>query len=251
VTPAVLGLAAAVGHDELLVADHVAVDLFVLGDELIQEGVPSAGRTRDALGVQLPGWIHGLGGCPTAPVHLRDDPKRLISALSGSNARLVVTTGGTSVGRRDHVRSAVRAMRGRLLVDGVQVKPGHPMLLAELDRGRILMGLPGNPLAACVALMTLAQPLLGALTGSPRSPVPRDTVVLTADEAPRKSDVHRLLPARRSPDGLATVLPSCGSAMLRGLAQADGLLVLPPGGGRAGDSVAFLRLPWDADTGGC
>jgi molybdopterin molybdotransferase len=113
------------------------------------------------------------------------------------------------------------------------------------------MGLPGNPLAACVALMTLAQPLLGALTGSPRSPVPRDTVVLTADEAPRKSDVHRLLPARRSPDGLATVLPSCGSAMLRGLAQADGLLVLPPGGGRAGDSVAFLRLPWDADTGGC
>src|SRR4051794_18629964 len=70
VTPAIVGLAAATGYDELVVADHVPVELFVLGDEIIQEGLPGQGHTRDALGPQLPSWIARLGGCPTEPEHL-------------------------------------------------------------------------------------------------------------------------------------------------------------------------------------
>src|SRR4051812_8582580 len=249
VTPAIVGLAAATGYDELVVADHVPVELFVLGDEIIQEGLPGQGHTRDALGPQLPSWIARLGGCPTEPEHLRDEPGRLIDVLSASQAALTVTTGGTSVGRRDYVRSAVKALGGRLLVDGVQVKPGHPMLLAELSPGRLLIGLPGNPLAACVALMTLAQPLLATLTGKRCAAVPQDTLVLTTDQPPRTNDVHRLVPARRSINGHGEVLQSCGSAMLRGLAEADSLLIVPPSGALAGDAVAYLPLPWQTDSG--
>ena len=79
-----------------------------------------------------------------------------------------LTTGGTSVGAFDHVHGALNEVGGRLLVDGVDVKPGHPMLLASLPGDRWLVGLPGNPLAACVALLTLLEPLLGALHGLPR-----------------------------------------------------------------------------------
>jgi molybdopterin molybdotransferase len=57
------------------------------------------------------------------------------------------------------------------------------------------------------------------------------------------------LPVRLGGDGVAVVLPSCGSAMLRGLAQATGLVVVPPRGAAAGDVVEYLPLPWQQVVG--
>jgi molybdopterin molybdotransferase len=115
--------------------------------------------------------------------------------------------------------------------------------MAELPGGRWLVGLPGNPLAACAALLTLVGPLLDALHGLPL--VPTMSATLTTAQPGRPGDGHRLLPVRRSHDGVATLLPSCGSAMLRGLAQATGLVVVPPPGAAAADEVEYLPLPWE------
>ncbi len=241
VTPPVLGLAAATGHDALAVVPAPTVQLLVLGDELLDSGLPGDGQVRDALGPQLPGWLHGFGVPAEAARHLPDDLDALERALRSTDARVVVTTGGTSVGPRDHVRHAVRRVGGRVVVDGVAVKPGHPMLLCRLPRGRWLVGLPGNPFAACAALVTLVQPLLAALGGRPAAWESR--VRLGSDEPGRPGDGHRLLPVSCE-DGTAAVLPSCGPAMLRGLALATGLAVVPPAGATAGDCVRYLPLPW-------
>jgi len=242
VTPPIIGLAAAVGHDTLLVIPPAMVDVFVLGDELTDSGLPAAGRTRDALGPQLPAWLTAFGAAPPSVTRLPDRLKDLTAALSTSRADLVITTGGTSVGPRDHVHAAVAQAGGSVVVDGVHVKPGHPMLLAALPGGRWLVGLPGNPLAACAALLTLVRPLLDGLHGlAPASTV---TARLVADELGRPGDGHRLLPVRLGEGGAAVVLPSCGSAMLRGLAHATGLVVIPPPGAAAGDEVEYLPLPW-------
>ena len=77
----------------------------------------------------------------------------------------MITTGGTAAGPVDHVHPVLRKVGAELLVDGVAVRPGHPMLLARLASGRHLVGLPGNPLAAVSGLLTLAEPLLRALAG--------------------------------------------------------------------------------------
>jgi molybdopterin molybdotransferase len=241
VTPPVVGLAAATGHDSLRVGGIATVAVLVLGDELTDHGVPTRGRTRDALGPQLPGWLTALG---TAPPHVRrlpDSLEALTTVVRTSEAAIVLTTGGTSVGPHDHVRTAIQDLGGVLLVDGVDVKPGHPMLLAALPDGRYLAGLPGNPLAACVALLTLVQPLIARLHDATGPAL--GTVRLTAHEPARDGDGHRLLPVRRTNEG-AEVLPSCGSAMLRGLAAATGLAVVGPGGARSGDEVSYLPLPW-------
>jgi molybdopterin molybdotransferase len=241
VTPPVVGLAAATGHDTLHVDGIATVAVLVLGDELTNLGVPTRGRTRDALGPQLPGWLTALG---TAPPHVRRLPDRLealTTAVRTSQATIVLTTGGTGVGPHDHVRTAIQDLGGVLLVDGVDVKPGHPMLLAALPDGRFLAGLPGNPLAACVALLTLVHPLIARLHNTTSPPL--TTVRLTSHEPARDGDGHRLLPVRRI-DDRAEVLPSCGSAMLRGLAAATGLAVVAPGGTRSGDEVSYLPLPW-------
>lgn len=242
VTPPVLGLAAATGCDDLLVIPPATVDVFILGDELTGSGLPAPGRTRDALGPQLPSWLRAFRAQAPSIARLPDSLADLTAALAASRADLVITTGGTSVGPRDHVRAAVAGAGGRLVVDGVHVKPGHPMLLAELPGDRWLVGLPGNPLAACAALLTLTGPLLDGLHGLGQ--VVTAMATLAAAEPGRPGDGHRLLPVRRADDGVAVVLPSCGSAMLRGLAQATGLVVIPPPGAAEGDEVEYLPLPW-------
>lgn len=242
VTPPVIGLAAAGGNDTLVVVPRAAVDVLVLGDELLDVGVAGRGRTRDALGPQLPGWLGALGAPARSVRRLPDDVDVLSAEIAASDATLVVTTGGTSVGAGDHLHAALSRAHGRTVVDGVAVKPGHPMLLAALPHDRWVVGLPGNPLAACVGLLTLVEPLLAALHAG-ASPT-LSTVRLDADCPGRPGDAHRLIPVRRSPTGTGELQPACGSAMLRGLAGASGLAVVGPQGAAEGDEVAYLALPW-------
>ncbi len=248
VTPAVLGLAAAAGYDELTTYPRPQVDVFVLGDELLRHGLPHEGRIRDALGPMLGPWLHALGAEAAAPRHLADDPDTLYEAIAGSRADLVLTTGGTAAGPVDHVHPTLRRLGSEVLVDGVEVRPGHPMLLARITRHRHLVGLPGNPLAAVSGLLTLAEPLLRTLSGR-RAPVPY--------RIPLWSSVHghprdtRLVPVTCRDDDryglMAEPLHFHGPAMLRGIAAADALAVIPPGGGDRGTEVELLELPWSAD----
>ncbi len=242
VTPPVIGLAAASGLDSLLVHPVPHVGCLVLGDELLASGLPRDGRIRDSLGPQLPGWLQGLGAVPATPVHVADSLDETTTALTAAAtcADVVVTTGGTAAGPVDHLHAALERLGATLLVDGVAVRPGHPMLLGELPGGCRVVGLPGNPFAALVGVLTLARPLLAALSGRP----PEGALQATSREDLRgRPGMHRLV-AVVSNGGGVRVLPFQGSAMLRGLLDATALAVVPPGGVRRGESVTVVPLPW-------
>ncbi|MGW0930448.1 molybdopterin molybdotransferase MoeA [Streptomyces sp. NPDC002644] len=248
VTPPVLGLAAAAGYDTLGVSPRSRAEILVLGDELLTEGRPRDGLIRDALGPMLPPWLRVLGAEVTAVRRLGDDAEALRRAVVGSEADLIVTTGGTASGPVDHVHPILREAGAELLVDGVQVRPGHPMLLARLQDGRLLVGLPGNPLAAVSGLLTLAQPLLRALG---EHPAPEPYALPLADGVQGHPHDTRLVPVVIRADR-AQPLHYTGPAMLRGMAAADALAVIPPGGLRAGEDSELLDLPWTlAGTGVC
>ncbi|MEU0404710.1 molybdopterin molybdotransferase MoeA [Streptomyces sp. NPDC006197] len=244
VTPAVLGLAAAAGYDELPVPPCPRVEVLVLGDELLTAGLPHEGLIRDALGPMLGPWLAALGAEVLATRRIGDDAEELYAAVTGSAADLVVTTGGTAAGPVDHLHRVLDKAGATLLVDGVKVRPGHPMLLAALGGGRHLVGLPGNPLAAVSGLLTLAEPLLAALGGA--SPA--------GDRAPVLDEVHghphdtRLVPVVRRGERLVPLRYN-GPAMLRGIAVADGMAVVPPGGARSGQELDVLDLPWPPTSG--
>ncbi|MFJ5077257.1 molybdopterin molybdotransferase MoeA [Streptomyces sp. NPDC088553] len=267
VTPAVLGLAAAAGYDELPVPPRPRVEILVLGDELLTAGLPHDGLIRDALGPMLGPWLTALGADVLATRRIGDDAEELYAAVAGSAADLVLTTGGTAAGPVDHVHGVLDKAGATLLVDGVKVRPGHPMLLARLaaeparpeptpseparpPRVRHLVGLPGNPLAAVSGLLTLAQPLLAALT----APAVAAAEAAAPPRVPVQDEVHghpydtRLVPVVRR-GGRAVPLRYNGPAMLRGIAAADGLAVVPPGGARPGQELDVLDLPWPAAEG--
>ncbi|MER5683225.1 molybdopterin molybdotransferase MoeA [Streptomyces sp. NPDC002205] len=259
VTPAVLGLSAAAGYDELVTVPRPRVDVLVLGDELLTAGLPHDGLIRDALGPMIGPWLRALGAEVSAPRRLGDDAEALQHALTTSEADLVITTGGTAAGPVDHVHPVLAKIGAGLLVDGVAVRPGHPMLLARLPSGGpYLVGLPGNPLAAVSGLLTLAEPLLRGLAGrAPEEPyrvVVRDEVHGHPHDTRLVPVVHRVRSAEGTGSaagaGVEHVVPLHynGPAMLRGIAAADGLAVVPPGGVRSGTEVEILDLPWAPAT---
>ncbi|MEV4503594.1 molybdopterin molybdotransferase MoeA [Streptomyces klenkii] len=240
VTPALLGLAAAAGYDELTVVRRPRVDVLVLGDELLREGLPEGGLIRDALGPMLGPWLRALGAEPGEALFLGDDEDALYEALAASTADVVVTTGGTASGPVDHVHPTLRRLGAELLVDGVAVRPGHPMLLARPGPGRHVVGLPGNPLAAVAGLLTLAEPLLRGLTGR----VPGEPVrAVLAEAVSGHPEDTRLVPVAYDGAGRVRPLRFHGPAMLRGLAAADGMAVVPAGGAGRAAEVQVLGLP--------
>ncbi|MGZ9932180.1 molybdopterin molybdotransferase MoeA [Streptomyces sp. NC-S4] len=258
VTPAVLGLAAAAGYDELTTRPRPRVEILVLGDELLTAGRPHEGLVRDALSPMLGPWIDRLGAEVIGTRRLGDDPagaEALLEAVTTSTADVLVTTGGTASGPVDHVHPVLRKAGAELLVDGVAVRPGHPMLLARTGSGaadeqdgstvRHVVGLPGNPLAAVSGLLTLAEPLLRALAGRRRRP--RYTAPVQGDVPGHPYDT-RLVPVVLSEEH-AVPLRYHGPAMLRGVAAADALAVVPPKGARSGQELEILDLPWA--SGGC
>lgn len=251
VTPAVLGLSAAAGYDELLTVSRPRVDVLVLGDELLTVGLPHGGLIRDALGPMIGPWLRAMGVEVSALRRLGDDREALRHALTTSDADLVITTGGTAAGPADHVHPVLAEIGAELLVDGVAVRPGHPMLLARLTSGGpYLVGLPGNPLAAVSGLLTLAEPLLRGLAGQavedPYRVVVRDEVHGHPHDTRLVPVVHRV-GAGAGPEHVVP-LHYNGPAMLRGIAAADGLAVVPPGGVRSGTEVEILDLPWASAT---
>lgn len=239
VTPAVAGLLSAAGVDDVLVAAEPRVNLLLLGDELLDEGIPPVGRVRDSLGPQLPGWVARLGGCVTSVTRVPDTVDALVAALEAArDCDVVMTTGGTAAGPVDCLHRALAEVGADLLVDSVAVRPGHPMMLADWN-GLPVLGLPGNPQSAVVALMSLGQPLLDQMRGVAERPP--DTVFLTEQLAAPAAENRLVLGNVEGEQFTAT--SHLGSAMLRGLAAAAGFAVLPPGGAAAGARVAWLPLP--------
>lgn len=254
VTPGLIGLAAACGYDDLAVLPAPRASVLVFGDELLAAGLPGAGRVRDALGPQLPSWLRRLGARVDAPASgpIGDTLEAHVGTIAAAldkGAELVCTTGGTMRGPVDHLHPALAELSATYVVDAVAVRPGYPMLLAQLPapggRTALLAGLPGNPQSAVVGLMTLVAPALAGWFNRPEpslADAPR--VRLGAAVPSRGGDTHLALVRRDPADGLVYPLPHAGSAMLRGLAAAIGFAVIAPGTeGRAGAEVPLLPLP--------
>jgi len=235
-----VALAAVTGHDTLTVTARPTVELLLLGTEVIESGIPGPGQVRDAYSPEFPALLTGLGVRLSALRRLPDDLGQTVEAIRSSTAALVISTGGSARGPADHVRGALAALGATVLIDGVRMRPGHPVMVARLVDGRLMLCLPGNPLAAMLVLASLGMPLIDGMLGRPLRPLGR---VALAHDIANLSGSTRLVAYRLTAEG-AVPTARQGSGMLRGLAEADGVAVVPPGGACAPEPVATLPLPW-------
>jgi molybdopterin molybdotransferase len=248
--PAHLALAALAGYDELQVQGKPLVRLLLTGSEVINQGVPVPGKVRDTFGPQLPAVVDMLGGIAGEQQRIGDSYDEWLTGLEDVvpeapgapdlPADVVITTGGTGRSGTDHLRRAVAELGGRLVIDGIAMRPGHPAVLAELPDGRFVLGLPGNPLAAMMALVTVGAPLLSALGHGSLPEVQEVSCGSMIEPDPGRT---RLMPFRLL-YGMASPARHTGPGMMRGLASADGVMVVPPHGVQLGELVPAVALPW-------
>ncbi len=236
--PAAAGLAASSSIDRVPVFKVPYVDVLVTGDELIESGQAKPGRIRDSLSIQIPSWVSSHGAQIGQILRVKDDGQETHEALASCQAPIIVTTGGTAHGEFDYVRSSLAELGAEFLVDEINMRPGHPSVLAKLKSGQLVACLPGNPLAALVSFETLVVPALTKQLGQQLSEL--NTAALN-DDFP--TDRTRVVPVKIT-GGKVSPTAFRGSAMLRGLVDADALAVISAGTNPAGTQVRLIKLPW-------
>lgn len=244
-----LGALAVLGLDTLAVTARPTVAIAYTGNEIITAGLPGPGQVRDAYSLAFPSIIESLGATVTSTCRLPDSKAQLTDWLTTSRADLLLITGGSSTSTADWVRRALQDLQASYLFESVAIRPGHPALAAHLPASSnpaapLVLGLPGNPLAAYTALYSYLVPWITGATATSLTQLP--TGVLT-HEVPgyRKHDL-RLIPANLTPltEGVAlTPLPKTQSHMLTSFATGDALALVPPDGAPAGSTVSYLPLP--------
>jgi molybdopterin molybdotransferase len=271
-TPALVGLAAGVGLDQLSVHRRPIVGILATGDEVRQPGrdLGPAG-IPDANGPSLVAMVEAAGGDPRVlgiAADRFDDVRARLCAGLIEGADAIIVSGGVSVGPYDVVRAAFEEF-GTIDLWRVAVQPGKPFAFgtarAPGDDGTdarpptLLFGLPGNPVSTFVTFELFVRPALRRLGGHRDDDLyrPTDRAVLTdvvTKSAGRRAYVRvtverdvRGTPSRdeqgRVRASLAGGAGGQGSHVLSALATADALAVIP----EADDSLpagAEVTLWW-------
>ena len=170
-THGAIGALAMAGLGSVSVHRAPRVALLVTGDELRDaQGDLEAGMVFDSNSPLLAAWAARQKVEVVTAASLPDDAELLTLALANIDADLIITTGGASVGDRDHLRASSAAAGFTEQFWGVAQQPGKPTLFAT--RGTtLLLGLPGNPAAVFAGLATFGARILGRLEGE-RRPAP-------------------------------------------------------------------------------
>ncbi len=238
--PVDLGLAAAAGHATLPVRQRPRVAVLPTGDEVRSVGEDvEPEHILDSNGPMLVAQAEADGALAVVARRVVDDPVAIREAVAtlAAGADLVCVVAGSSRGRRDHTRS-VLAELGTLVVDGVAVRPGHPVQLAVVE-GTPVIGIPGYPVSAAFTYEILARPIIGDLLGGLRM---RPEVEARLAERVGGHDGAECLVGvslARDADGALVATPGPRRAgALRALARADGYLRIPPGDGLPSGATA-------------
>lgn len=160
-----LTLLATQGISYIKVFSPLKISVFAGGDELKEiweqadsHHIYNSNATMIAAILKSYGFESRYGGI------LKDDCDSIKAALE-SQSDVIFTSGGASKGEADFMREALRKCGAQMVLEGVQIKPGKPIMVAKLD-SKFIVALPGNPLAGAVLLRLLIVPFLYQLSGA-------------------------------------------------------------------------------------
>ena len=231
-TPALIGLLAALGLPELRVRRRPRVAILSTGDELVAAGETlGRGQIHDANGPALAAAVTEAGGEALLLERVPDDPA-LIERRVREGAELgdvLIVSGGVSVGEHDHVRSVIERI-GTLDFWRISVQPGKPLAFGRIAE-RPVIGLPGNPVSALVTFELFVRPMLRRMLGLAGDGRVR-VRALVSEAIGKDPDRRAYLRVRVRRDGdryLASTAGGQASSQLLPLASANALLVVPEG----------------------
>ncbi|MBM4236576.1 MAG: molybdopterin molybdotransferase MoeA [Firmicutes bacterium] len=231
-----IGMLASIGITEVAVHRQPQIGFFSSGDELVPYSSMQlkAGQIRDSnapaisyLASQFGAGFRYGGILPDNFEVFMEKSRAMLAAVD-----FLVFSGGSSVGSRDYTARTMQELgKPGLLVEGIAIQPGKPTLLANCNHKPVL-GLPGHPVSALNIFSIFGRAIIDQLAGRLQEKLmPSLNASLTRNVASRtgRTDYVRVKLARDLFSGESSAVPVFGrSGMLRTLAEADGLLVVPP-----------------------
>jgi molybdenum cofactor synthesis domain-containing protein len=232
-TPREIGLLSALGVDEVPVRGRPTVGIISTGDELVRPGESlnsDAGEIYDVNSYTTATAVEEAGGEAVLYPHAGDDYEAMESVLreAAEECDLVLSSGSTSASAVDVIYRVVEET-GELLLHGVAVKPGKPMLIGRL-KGSAYVGLPGYPVSALTIFQAFVAPAIREAAGLPDPK--RATVEGAMAVRERYSEGRmRYMPVGLVEDGEGNTLVypvDKGSGATTSLVEADGVVAVPP-----------------------
>jgi putative molybdopterin biosynthesis protein len=249
-TPREIGLLSALGVDEVPVRARPRVGIISTGDELVPPGEPldsERGEIYDVNTTTIAAGVEAAGGDPVVYPHAGDDFEAMERLLrqAADDCDLVVSSGSTSASAVDVIYRVIEE-RGELLLHGVAVKPGKPMVVGRIDQSgsdddetaaepsdtaqSAYIGLPGYPVSALTIFRVFVAPAIRAAAGQPEPTTATVDGELIAQQRHDEGRLRLLSVALiEDADGSPLVYPvDKGSGATTSLVDADGVVAIDP-----------------------
>ncbi len=236
--PVDLGAIAGCGHTSIKVARKPRVAVLPTGSELVPVGVDvKPGDIIEYNSLVLAAQIVEWGGeAERYPITVDDFDlirDRVADAARGHD--LILLNAGSSAGSEDFSAGVVQSL-GQLLVHGVAVRPGHPVILGVIsppdqpDKKVPIIGVPGYPVSAALTGEIFVAPLIARWLGRPARQPQEVTATLTRKiTSPAGDEDYLRVAVGRVGEKLLAAPLARGSGVITSLVRADGIAVLPSG----------------------
>jgi len=234
ITENMIAALAAFGYARVRVGKQPRVAILGTGSEIVEfTKNPGRDQIRNSNTVMLDVLSRKLGATTEILPIVKDDIAALKSAVkqAAKHSDILVITGGVSVGKYDHTKTALSELGAKIYFDKLRLKPGKPVVFARLGK-MLIFGLPGNPVSAAVTFHLFVRKAILAMQGATSTGLRLGFAVLAADaKAAAERDTY--LPSRLETDKsghlVAHLLKWQGSSDFVGFAGADSLVFVPKG----------------------
>jgi putative molybdopterin biosynthesis protein len=166
IRPIDIGVLFSGGITNVKVVKQPKVAIFPTGTEIIEPGeVPKDGDIIESNSRMFEAMVDSYGGIAERFSPIEDDYDKIKNAVSGAldYCDMVIVNAGSSAGTEDYTVHVLREL-GEVLVHGVAIKPGKPVILAVI-KNKPVIGLPGYPVSAYIGFETFVKPILSMFTG--------------------------------------------------------------------------------------
>lgn len=240
--PAEMAVAASVGKATVRVSKLPRIALISTGDELVDVAeTPEPYQIRRSNTYLLQTVLQSVGA-ETTLVHLPDEEEIMETKLRGLLADFdaLVLSGGVSAGKADFVPVVLQRIGVQQQFHQVAQRPGKPLWFGTSEAGKVVFGLPGNPVSTFLCAYRYLLPWLKASLGIPVLP-PSVAQLAGAVSFPPKLTYFLPVSLSVNADGIwrAEGLPGSGSADYANLLRCDGFLELPPERSEFSEGEAF------------
>jgi molybdopterin molybdotransferase len=229
IRPAEVGILASMGLARLAVYKKPQVGIMTTGSELVKPGHPiKAGQIYDSNLYSLAAQVTQTGASLSMSGIVVDTRDKIYEAIEEllNTCDLVLISGGVSAGDFDYVPIILKKLGVRLFFEKVAIKPGKPTVYGTWNK-KIVFGIPGNPVSTFVVFEIFIKPLLHRMMGFDFHPIELQGI-LSETYSRRKTTRSVYIPVHYR-KGAVEQLNYHGSAHIRALGQANGLINIPRG----------------------